>query len=73
MITYQEIIEGIETLPIEEQDNLFELIRKRRIEQRRTEIVANARQILQSVEMGTAKTFTNFDDLKSYLLADDDE
>jgi hypothetical protein len=69
MITYQEIIEGIETLPIEEQDDLFELIRKRRIEQRRTEIVANARQILQSVEMGTAKTFTNFDDLKSYLLS----
>ena len=45
MITYQEIINSIETLPVEEQDDLFELIRKRRIEQRRAEIAANAKQI----------------------------
>ncbi len=73
MSTYQEIIDRIESLPIEEQDDLFELIRKRRIEQRRNELAANARQVLQAVEMGTAKSFTNFDDLKSYLLADDEE
>ena len=48
-MTYQEIIERIESLPVEEQDDLFELIRKRRMEQsggyaneqRRTEIAAN--------------------------------
>ncbi len=32
MIAYQEIINSIESLSIEEQENLFELIRKRRIE-----------------------------------------
>jgi hypothetical protein len=73
MITYQEIINSIESLPVEEQDDLFELIRKRRTEQRRAEIAANAKQAFESVEMGTAKSFTNFDDLKSYLLADDEE
>jgi hypothetical protein len=72
MISYQEIINSIESLPIEEQDDLFELIRKRRIEQRRTEIATNARQVLQAVEMRTAKSFINFEDLKSYLLADDE-
>ena len=73
MITYQEIINSIESLPVEEQDDLFELIRKRRIEQSRAEIAANAERVFESVELGTAKSFTNFDDLKSYLLADDEE
>jgi hypothetical protein len=72
VIAYQEIINSIESLSIEEQENLFELIRRRRIEQRRAEIATNARQTLQAVEMGTAKSFTNFEDLKSYLLADDE-
>ena len=73
MITYQEIINSIESLPVEEQDDLFELIRKRRIEQRRAEIAANAKRVFESVELGKAKSFTNFDNLKSYLLADDEE
>ena len=73
MMTYLDMIERIESLPIEEQDDLFELIRKRRIEQRRSEIAANAQWIYQSIEMGTAKSFTNFEDLKSYLLSDDEE
>jgi hypothetical protein len=73
VIAYQEIINSIESLSVEEQENLFELIRKRRIEQRRAEIATNARQTLEAVEMGTAKSFTNFEDLKLYLLADDEE
>ena len=72
MMTYQELIERIESLPIEEQDDLIELIRKRRIEQRRSEIAANAQRIYQSIEMGTAKSFDNVEDLKSYLFADDE-
>jgi hypothetical protein len=63
-IAYQEIINSIESLSIEEQDNLFELIRRRRIEQRRSE--------MQAVAMGTAKSFNNFEDLQSYLLDDDE-
>jgi vacuolar-type H+-ATPase subunit H len=70
---YQKIIEEIESLPVEEQDDLFELIRKRRIEQRRTEISANGERLRQAVKMGTAQIFDNVEDLKSYLFADDEE
>jgi hypothetical protein len=72
-MTYQEIIEQIESLPVEEQDDLFELIRKRRIEQRRTEIATNGERLRQAVKMGTALSFDNVEDLKSYLFADDEE
>ena len=72
-MTYQEIIERIESLPVEEQDDLFELIRKRRIEQRRTEIAEVGKRLRQEVRMGTALSFDNVEDLKSYLFADDEE
>jgi len=72
MITFQEMIESIEALTVEDQDRLFELIRKRRIENRRAEIAANAQEVFKSVEMGTAMKGT-FEDLRSYLLAEDDE
>lgn len=49
-----------------------ELIRKRRIEARRVEIAANAQEVFKAVETETAKQRT-FEELKSYLLADDDE
>jgi hypothetical protein len=47
-------------------------IRKRRIEARRVEIAANAQEVFKAVETETAKQRT-FEELKSYLLADDDE
>lgn len=71
-MTFQEIIESIERLPIDEQEQLFDLIRKRRIEARRAEIVANAQAVFKSVEAGTAKR-GSFTDIKAYLLADEDE
>ncbi|MCC3509789.1 MAG: hypothetical protein JGK29_11975 [Microcoleus sp. PH2017_17_BER_D_A] len=58
-MTVQEIIAQVESLSIEDQDQLFELIRKRRIENRRDEILANAQ------EVGT------FEELKSYLLEEE--
>lgn len=55
MISFQEIIDSIEKLSIDEQDYLFELIKKRRIEKRRLEIAADAQAILKSLKEGTAK------------------
>ncbi|MGL5130951.1 MAG: hypothetical protein ACRC78_00415 [Planktothrix sp.] len=72
MITFQEIIDSIETLTVEDQEHLFELIRKRRIENRRAEIAANAQEVFKAVEAGTAMKGT-FEDLRSYLLAEDEE
>ena len=72
-MTYQEIIKAIESLPIDEQDSLIGQIRQRRIEERRDEIAASAERVRQAVRMGTAERFTNVEDLKSYLFADDEE
>jgi hypothetical protein len=72
MMTFQEIFDSIGSLSREDRDRLFELIRKQRIEDRENEIVANAQAVFKAVEMGTAKRGT-FEDLKSYLLADDEE
>jgi len=71
MLVFQEIIDSIEGLPIEDQDYLFELIRKRRIENRRAEILANAQEVQQSFKDGTAKR-GSVDDLIADLLGDDD-
>jgi len=66
-ISFQEIIDSIEKLSIDEQDYLFELIKKRRIEKRRLEIAADAQAILKSLKEGTAK-IGSVDDLIADLL-----
>lgn len=71
-MTFQEIVDSIEGLSMEDQEQLFELIRKRRVEARRAEIAANAQEVFKAVEMGTAKR-GSFEDLKAYLLTDESE
>ncbi|MEL7068204.1 MAG: hypothetical protein AAFV85_05605 [Cyanobacteria bacterium J06634_6] len=71
-MTFQEVIDSIESLSEEDQDLLFELIQKRRVEARRSEIAANAKEALQAVETDTAHR-GNFEATKAYLLSDDDE
>jgi ribosomal 50S subunit-associated protein YjgA (DUF615 family) len=72
MMTLQEIIDQVESLPAADQDQLFELIRQRRIENRRDEILAKAQEVFRAVETGTAMRGT-FEELKSYLLEDEEE
>ncbi|MDJ0659957.1 MAG: hypothetical protein QNJ42_10790 [Crocosphaera sp.] len=69
---FQNLIESIETLSVEDQDYLFDLIRKRRIEKRRSEIAENAESILTDLQQGQAKIGT-VDELISDLLEEDDE
>ena len=69
MMTLQEIIDQVQSLSIEEQDQLFELIRKRRIENRRAEILANAQEVMEAFKNGTAKR-GSVDDLIADLLGD---
>lgn len=71
MMTLQEIIDQVESLSIEDQDQFFDLIRKRRIENRRAEILANAQEVFKAVETGTAMRGT-FEELKSYLLEEEE-
>jgi hypothetical protein len=72
MMTVQEIIDSIDRLSTEDRDYLFELIRKRRIEDRRAEILASAQEVMQAFKDGTAMR-GSIEDLKLYLLEDDEE
>ncbi|TVQ45673.1 MAG: hypothetical protein EA365_07365 [Gloeocapsa sp. DLM2.Bin57] len=74
MITsfWQNLIESIETLSIEDQDYLFDLIHQRRIEKRRAEIANNAQAILTDLQQGKAKIGT-VEDFITDLLKEDNE
>ncbi len=72
-MTYQEIIQAIENLPVKDRSSLFELISQQQIEQRRDEIAATGERVRQAVKIGTAQGFENVEDLKSDLLADSED
>jgi hypothetical protein len=69
---FQDLIESVESLSIEDQDYLFELIHKRRIEKRREEIAKNGQETLNALAMGTAKKGTA-EEIMAYLLEDEEE
>ncbi|MGL5806458.1 MAG: hypothetical protein ACRC2R_21175 [Xenococcaceae cyanobacterium] len=66
----QQVIEDFETLSLEDRDFLLELIQKRRIERRRTEIAQNATQTLTAIKTGQAKRGT-LADLRADLLEEE--
>ncbi|MBW4495050.1 MAG: hypothetical protein KME26_18585 [Oscillatoria princeps RMCB-10] len=66
-VSFQSVVECVEALSTEEQDLLFELIEKRRIERRRMEIAKNAAETLAASHAGTAKRGT-LADLRADLL-----
>ena len=72
-MTYQEIIQAIESLPIGERGSLLDLLHQQQIEQGRDEIAANGERLPQAVKMGTDKGFDNVEDSKLSLLASDSE
>ncbi len=72
IVSFQEIIDSIELLSLEEQNYLFELIQKRRIQKRRSDIANNAQATLKALEIGTAKR-GNLNDLKADLLGNEEE
>jgi hypothetical protein len=71
-LNFQTVIDCVEELSEEEQDMLFDLIKKRRIEKRRAEIALNATNTLNALKLGTAKRGT-VADLKADLLDDNEE
>ncbi len=71
MMTLQEIINSINSLPTDEQEHLFEFLRQQRIDNRRVEILSNAHEVTQAFKNGTAKR-GSVNDLIADLLGDDD-
>jgi hypothetical protein len=70
-MTVQDIMKSIEQLSIEDQEELFEVIRQRRIEQQESEILARREGLRQAISDGTAKR-GSVQDLIADLLGDDD-
>jgi hypothetical protein len=66
-LSFQAVVEYVESLPIEAQDLLFELVINRRIEKRRIKIAANAERTLAALQSGTANR-GSVTDLKADLL-----
>ncbi len=69
--SFQEMLESIECLSEDDQDDLFELIRKRRIEKRWMEIADQARQMGDRIRSGDVK-IGSVDDLLDDLLSEDE-
>lgn len=67
---FQDIIDSVESLSVENRDYLFDLINKRRIEKRRLEIKQNGKETLKALAVGTAKKGTA-EDIKAYLLEEE--
>ena len=57
-VSFQTLVEYVEELSTEDQELLFELIKKRRIEKRRQEIASNATETLAALQADTAKRGT---------------
>ena len=55
MMTLEEIINSIESLPTEDREYLFDFLQKQQIEKKRTEILTNVEEVKQAFKNGTAK------------------
>ncbi len=58
MVTLAAAIEVVEQLPIDQQDQLVQIIRSRQIERRRDEIAENGREALAAYRAGELKSYT---------------
>ncbi len=63
----QQALEIVEALPPEDQETLIDVIRRRLIEQRRSEIAADGEATMKAIREGKAH-FGSIDDLKRDLL-----
>jgi len=63
---FQELLDRIDGLPVDDQEALLEIVRRRLIEQRRQEISVSAKTTLQAFREGYA-TYGTVDDLRREL------
>jgi hypothetical protein len=64
---FEQALEMIEQLSVEDQENLIEIVQRRLLEQRRAEIASNARTTLQAFREGRAH-YGTIQDLRRDLL-----
>ena len=68
---FHDLVKYVDALPADDQELLFALIQKRRIEKRRLEIAQNAAETLKAVRAGTAKRSSVADLLADVLNRDE--
>lgn len=61
---FQRIIEDVETLPVDDQMLLIEIIRQRLIQHRRSELIAEVTEARQAYQTGQVRRGTTEDLLK---------
>ena len=66
---FQKALDAVEALPIDAREDVIEIIRMRIAEDRRKEIAANAREVVEAVREKRA-TYGTVDDLKRDLLGE---
>jgi hypothetical protein len=66
-LSFQDLIEAVESMPLDDQSMLVELINKRIIEKRRAELVAEVQDVRSAFKRGEVKRGT-FEDLMKDLL-----
>ena len=62
--SFQELIESVEALPLDDQQILMDIINRRIIEQRRDELVADMEESLEAYRKGEVRVGTVDDILK---------
>jgi hypothetical protein len=63
---FQKAILAVEALPLDEREDILEILRRRQAENRREQIAANARETLNAVREGKA-SFGTLGDLKKRM------
>jgi hypothetical protein len=72
MLNLQEIISSVDQLSADDKAYLFEVLKKRLIEDQEAEILASEAELMRDFKEGKAKIGT-VDDLIADLLGDEDE
>ncbi len=75
MITFENVLEIVSQLPREQQEMLIEIVRKRMIEARRQEIMAECQEALGEYRTGNLKAMSATQaiaDLRHYLEDNED-
>jgi hypothetical protein len=67
MMTYQEIIQAVASLPLEDRESLLEQLHQQQIEQQRNEIADNGERVIHATKLSTAQSLENIEDLRSDL------
>lgn len=67
-VTFAEVLEAADELPLEDQESLAEILHRRVVEHRRVELAGEALEARQEYERGDCRPAT-VDDLMSEILA----